>query len=136
MRLIPENEKAMCIYKRRPRYIKHLPNYAGCIACRCTPLVACRNIPVSVTGPSPIRIGDDLLLGRDEGLHWAHTICIRFTTLNPSKRCNSIIDYDAYLVITPRITGQHCQTELKRLLFVSGPEDELTLDLHIGGEGS
>ena len=87
--------------------------------------MTCGNLPISVTGPNPIRVGNNLLLSCNESPYWAHTVRVGFTALNTGKWRNSIVDYNAYLILVTRVTREYCQSEFRELLLIAGPERNL-----------
>jgi hypothetical protein len=74
------------------------------------PLVARRDVPLSMAGPVPIRARDNLLLRGNECRNGTHPMRVFGASLDTCKRCDGVIYYDTKLFALSRGTGKHCRT--------------------------
>ena len=69
--------------------------------------MACWDLPISVTGPIPIRLGDNLLLRGDKRRDGAHPISIFRAPLDACERRYCVIYYNANLFVLSRGAGKN-----------------------------
>ena len=67
-------------------------------ASRRIPRRAFRDLPIAVTLILKVRITNDLLLRRDERINGAHSVLLRWASLDPGQRGNTVVDNDADLL--------------------------------------